>query len=111
MEDDLFRWLPVDSIVVQAVMGWGLWSLKQQFVSRRECDDCRKETAKKVDKADDRINDIDSDVGKLPERHELTDLSSQIVSLTEKLGKLDGRLAGINRAVDLLNQHHLRVGA
>ena len=46
-------------------------------------------------------------IRELPSRDELNTLSKNIGDLTEKLGKLDGRLTGINRAVDLLNQHHL----
>lgn len=49
------------------------------------------------------------DIRHLPSRQDLADLSKQIGGLTEKLGTLDGRLTGINRAVDLLNQHHLRI--
>lgn len=56
-----------------------------------------------------RITDLERDVHHLPSRQELSDLSKTIGALTEKLGTLDGRLTGINRAVDLLNQHHLRV--
>jgi hypothetical protein len=56
-----------------------------------------------------RIADIERDVHHLPSRAEIGKLSDQIGSLTEKLGTLDGRLSGINRAVDLLNQHHLRI--
>lgn len=52
---------------------------------------------------------LQAEVNHLPSRHDLSDLSKQIGSLTEKLGTLDGRLGGINRAVDLLNQHHLGV--
>ncbi len=56
-----------------------------------------------------RITGLERDVHHLPSREEISKLSDQIGSLTEKLGTLDGRLSGINRAVDLLNQHHLRI--
>lgn len=108
--DNLLRWLPVIILVVQVGMAWVLWSLKQSFISRRECEDCRKDSAKEMKKSDDKVRDVESDMGKLPERRELQDLSVQIVSLTERIGRLDGRLSGINRAVDLLNQHHLNGG-
>ena len=108
--DDLLRWLPVIILFVQVVMAWVLWSLKQSFISRRECEDCRKEAEKKKEKTDTRVGAIETGVHKLPERSELQELSNKIGRLTEKLGKLDGRLTGINRAVDLLNQHHINSG-
>jgi chromosome segregation ATPase len=52
---------------------------------------------------------LESDIRHLPSRKDMADLLDKIGALTEKLGTLDGRLTGINRAVDLLNQHHLRV--
>ncbi len=55
-----------------------------------------------------RITQLERDVHHLPSREELSDLSNKIGSLTEKLGTLDGRLTGINRAVDLLNEHHIK---
>lgn len=46
----------------------------------------------------------------LPDKDDLAELAKQIGRLTEKLATVDGRLTGINRAVDLLNQHHLGIG-
>ncbi len=55
-----------------------------------------------------RTSVLEIDIRDLPSRTELSDLAKMIGSLTEKLGTLDGRLTGINRAVDLLNEHHLK---
>ena len=52
---------------------------------------------------------MQADLEHLPAREDLADLAKEIGRLTEKLATLDGRLTGINRAVDLLNQHHLRI--
>lgn len=68
----------------------------------------KKERKKDCEAHKKRTTDLEKDVHHLPSRQELTELSGKIGSLTEKLGTLDGRLTGINRAVDLLNQHHLR---
>lgn len=107
--DLLLRWLPVVILVVQGLMAWALWSLKQQFVSHRECDGCKTESREQKGKLEGKIATLGENVHSLPPRSELKDLSDKIGSLSEKLGHLDGRLSGINRAVDLLNQHHLRV--
>lgn len=52
---------------------------------------------------------VQAELRHLPGKHELDTLSVRISDLTEKLGNLDGRLTGINRAVDLMNQHLLKV--
>ncbi len=53
------------------------------------------------------INKLERDLGQVPSRQELCDLTHQISLLTEKVGTMDGRLKGISRAVDLLTDHHL----
>ena len=109
--DALLRWLPVIILIVQVIMARALWSLKQSFISRRECDDCQRESAEKKEKEAARVTEVEKDLGKLPERHELRELFDKIAILSASLGELNGRLSGINRAVDLLNQHHINNGA
>jgi hypothetical protein len=107
--DLLLRWLPVVILVIQGLMAWGLWSLKQQFVSRRECDVRLVGVNARVGQTEVKVANLGESVHTMPPRSELQELSNKIGSLNEKLGYIDGRLSGINRAVDLLNQHHLRV--
>ncbi|MDR2551438.1 MAG: hypothetical protein LBD10_14705 [Desulfobulbus sp.] len=72
-------------------------------------DGCARHTAR-TDALDKQHLVMQSELRHLPSKGDFDKLSDQIGSLTEKLGTLDGRLGGINRAVDLLNQHHLRIG-
>lgn len=53
---------------------------------------------------------IEADFRSLPTREDLTKLSDQMNALSVNLGKANGRLSGIGRAVDLMNQHLLKVG-
>lgn len=53
---------------------------------------------------------MQANIQNLPDKDDLAELTKQIGRLTEKLATVDGRLTGINRAVDLLNQHHLGIG-
>ena len=97
----LARLWPLLFFVTQAVMAWALWSLKKQFVSRDEYE-------RDTEKRDQRLCELEKGSYSAPSREEIRALSEQIGTLTEKLATIDGRLTGINRAVDLLNQHHLR---
>ncbi len=49
----------------------------------------------------ERTTTLEVDYKHLPSQKDLADLNANI-------SELSGRLGGINRAVDLLNQHHLR---
>lgn len=55
-------------------------------------------------------NALHLEVGKLPTRSEMKDLSDSMRDLTSKIGNLDGRMSGINRAVDLINEFLIEQG-
>lgn len=50
------------------------------------------------------------EVTRLPDRRELAKLDSSIKELTEKLGNLDGRISGLNRVADLMNEFLINQG-
>lgn len=52
---------------------------------------------------------VQAELRHLPGKKEIDMLIRQISDLNEKMGRMDGRLTGINRAVDLMNQHLLKV--
>ncbi|MEW6595665.1 MAG: DUF2730 family protein [Thermodesulfobacteriota bacterium] len=106
---ELLQWWPVILFVTQALQGWFIWSLKQQFISRSDCKECKRDAAEQDKDATSRLGTLEADIHALPARPELHALGNKIEVLTEKIGHLDGRVAGINRAVDLMNQHLLRV--
>jgi hypothetical protein len=107
--DWLLKWWPVILFLAQVLQGWFVWSLKQQFISRSDCKECKREAVEQDKDATSRLGTLEADVHALPARPEVQALGDKIEKLTEKLGHLDGRLTGINRAVDLIHQHLLRV--
>jgi len=56
------------------------------------------------------LGKLQTDVGHLPSRHEIQGLNDSITSLGKEMGKLEGRLDGINRAVDLVNEFLINQG-
>lgn len=55
-------------------------------------------------------NKLGVDFKTMPTREDLAKLSDQMNALSVNLGTANGRLTGIGRAVDLMNQHLLKVG-
>ena len=53
---------------------------------------------------------IESKVDSMPGHNEVKELSDRINVLQGTISELNGRLGGINRAVDLLNEHHINGG-
>jgi|SRR6185369_75747 len=50
------------------------------------------------------------EVTRLPDRREITNLDSSIKELTRELGTLEGRISGINRVADLMNEFLINQG-
>lgn len=50
------------------------------------------------------------EVTRLPDRREISKLDATMKILAEKIGNLDGRMSGINRAVDLINEFLIEQG-
>ena len=59
------------------------------------------EISERLNRHEERTTTLEADYKHLPNQKDLADLNANI-------SELSGRLKGINRAVDLLNQHHLR---
>ena len=47
----------------------------------------------------------------MPSREEIRSLTKSVSSLSSKIAKLDGKFEGVNRAVDLINEHLINQGA
>lgn len=50
------------------------------------------------------------EVSRLPDRREITNLDNSIKELTRELGTLEGRISGINRVADLMNEFLINQG-
>lgn len=72
----------------------------------KQCAEHRQETTT-LNKA---YADLSREVSHLPTRSEVKELSDSMRSLTEKIGNLNGRMSGVNRAVDLINQFLIEQG-
>ncbi|MFH1984135.1 MAG: hypothetical protein ABIL58_20030 [Pseudomonadota bacterium] len=58
----------------------------------------------------DRTTRVESALLSMPSRQELSDLSAKMDQMTRGLGRLDGRLEGINRVADLMNEFLINQG-
>lgn len=56
------------------------------------------------------LRGLQSEVHHLPSRSEIKGLNDNITDLAGKMGKLEGRLEGINRAADLMNEFLINQG-
>lgn len=76
----------------------------------KRCDEHKQQTAKDTAKLNRLYEHLHEEISHLPGRQELHDLTASMRSLTDRIGNLDGRMQGVNRAVDLINQFLIEQG-
>ena len=64
----------------------------------------------KINHMGEKISLLQLEVGQMPGRKEIASLNKCINALTEKIAHLDGKFEGVNRAVDLINEHLINQG-
>jgi hypothetical protein len=65
---------------------------------------------RRVTDAESAISRVGTEMRHMPSRDELRHLADGMSELSEKLGKVEGRLEGINRAADLMNEFLINQG-
>lgn len=75
-----------------------------------QCKQHRSETSGATSKLQELYSHLHDEISHLPARGEIRDLSESMKHLTERIGNLDGRMSGVNRAVDLINQFLIEQG-
>jgi len=105
---------PLLVMIVQFIVLWVLWSLRKNFCTTERCEEHRKALlsthAEAKSETSGEIRALKSKIEKLPDREEIREFSREVGKLNNALGELKGRLTGIGRAVDLMNQHLLNNG-
>ncbi|MGD8388170.1 MAG: hypothetical protein PVG49_13595 [Desulfobacteraceae bacterium] len=99
-------WVEIGQWTFNVIVAGYLWSSRRHVA-----------TTKRVDTAHERIDCVEKDVIELrgridqqPNQKQFEALGRDIRSLTSKLGKVEGRLEGINRVADLMNEHLINRG-
>lgn len=74
------------------------------------CKQHKAETAGAANRLHELYSHLHDEISHLPAKAEFRDLSETMKHLTERIGNLDGRMSGVNRAVDLINQFLIEQG-
>ncbi len=82
---------------------------KAEAMIEQKLSDCHSHQ-KETRRINDELIQLTGRVNGLPSRAELHGLNSNITELNSKIGKMDGRLEGINRVADLMNQFLINQG-
>lgn len=90
---DIWRYLPALVLIVQVLMAWVIWSLRQGFVSKGTCESCRKEIETRVIKNEQVLTG-------LPDNEALHDLAISVTALTGDLRTMGERISGVQKSME-----------
>lgn len=115
MIDSILSWAPLVLSVVQLLLAWVLWSMRQEFVRRVDCGKERDGMAKcHIDLAH-RVAAAEADIGNMPRPAAWSKMQVAMEEVRGSnkvlLAKLEGQseiLKRIEHPVQLLMEHHLK---
>ena len=86
-------------------LGIYVWFSNRQRVTTGRIETLSNETKKELIDHELRIVSLESDMKHMPTNGDIKGLSERMDALNQSLSTAAGRLEGINRAVDLINEH------
>ena len=105
------------ALVLQAVFAWLLWSLRREFMTRRECAKCHAETDDRMGELAQRQAAVEMSMKMFPTRKELGEVRLEMESLRgdnaalrSEIKGLAELLARVEKPVALLVEHHINTG-
>ena len=109
--------VPLIMLVVQAVIAWVLWSFSKKFVTTEIFSQYRAKTEEQLEDMEVTVAALENQVGSLPSKESLHELSLQLSDLGGKLNTLSANISGqgqlmerIERPLHLLMEYQLTKG-
>ncbi len=125
-------WMGVAQLVGTLAIGVYVWWTNREKITNKRFRALEKDVAKKTSEAavqsliekhvpgcpnaakavamDSKLTRLEAELRSMPGRTEIQHLNDNIAELSNDLGKLHGKLGGINRAVDLINEFLINQG-
>jgi hypothetical protein len=111
-------WLSVGQVVgTAAVAVWVYFVSRQKATSLAVTDldkqindrvgQCMEQIDERVDKHADRITRAEIRLDHMPTHKDISEISTRIEAMHGEISRMSGTLSGVNRAVDLMNEHLL----
>lgn len=108
------EWWPGIALLINVLALWIMWSLRQQFVTRKHCNSCQEKLDARVSTLEQQKTCVDIKLDNLPQMeamHEMSlrqeQLSGEIAALKATIEGLKELLKRLERPLDLMVEGHL----
>jgi hypothetical protein len=98
-------WFGLIQMIFNALISVYLWINRRYQATNKAFSACRNEMTGRIEKSETSLVRIETDLTHMPGQKQFDALGKDIRSLTRELGELKGRLEGINRVADLMNEY------
>ena len=98
-------WVKTAYAISQILLWVYVYMSNRRRVTMEKIEKLENKTHQRLEDQSTRLTCLESDVRHVPTQTDLAYLSRQINEVNGFLKNLDGRLTGINRAVDLMNEY------
>ena len=110
MSNEPMAWIAVAQMIYNFVIGVYLWINRRYQATNKRVDEVKEDLTLRIEDTERALVRVSTDVSHLPNRAEINSLRDDIRQLTGELSETKGRLNGINRAVDLINEFLINQG-
>lgn len=103
-------WFSVGTYVAALGVGVYVWFSNKHKANAAAVTDLDKQINKRVDTHADRITRAEITLEHMPTHKDISEISTRIEAMHGEISRMSGTLSGVNRAVDLMNEHLLTAG-
>lgn len=104
-------WFSLSSWAFNGFIAVCLWIGRKNTATNKRLEAVSTELGRRIDETEKKIIQTCADLEHLPDQRQFYRLSEEITALTRELSETKGRLSGVNRAVDLINEFLINQGA
>lgn len=98
-------WFALAQMAYNVVVSLYLWVSRRYQATNERVDEVKERLSSRIEEIEKSVVRISTDLSHIPSRAELNGLREDIRYLTSELGEVKGRLSGINRVADIMNEY------
>jgi len=110
MAMSILEWQPetlfaIAQMAYNVVVSLYLWVSRRYQATNEHVESVKERLSSRIEETEKAVVRISTDLSHIPTRAELNGLREDIRYLTSELGEVKGRLSGINRVADIMNEY------
>ena len=98
-------WFAIAQMAYNIVISLYLWVNRRYQATNERVDRVKEKLSSRIEETEKAVVKLSTDLSHIPSRAELNGLREDIRYLTSELGEVKGRLSGINRVADIMNEY------